>query len=620
MGTSNSIDALLAFIHDTRGFDFTGYKRTSLMRRVHKRMQEVGSDDYSVYLDLLQSQPQEFTYLFNTILINVTSFFRDPEAWGYLEKEILPKILDGKHDTDPIRVWCTGSSSGEEAYSVAISLVETLGEQVFRRRVKIYATDVDEEALWKARQAVYTAKEVESVPLDLRERYFEKQSARFTFRKDLRRSVIFGRHDLIQDAPISHIDLLLCRNVLIYFNAETQEKVVQRLNFALRDNGYIFLGKAEMLLAHSKSFSPAEIKYRIFRKVPNGLQRNRLSFLQLNHTEATTGCVSNPEPIQQAAFESGPEAQLVVNINGDLSLANMKARSIFNLDIKDFGRSFHDLEISYRPVELRSIIDRIHTELQPIVIKEVDWTEKSGEHRYFDVEVIPLVDKNKGKLLAASITFKDITEQKALSQQLASANQELETAMEELQSTNEELETTNEELQSTIEELETTNEELQSTNEELETMNEELQSTNQEMETINDELRVSNRAYDEINALLSSILASMSGGVMVLDKELHIQVWNQQMEELWGLRDNEVLRQTLLNLDIHLPIDQLTGMIRKCLTGETAQLNTLLKAINRRGRKFDCLIFCAPLKDGQDIKGVVIEMRDIEESKQIQAR
>ena len=226
MKTSNSFDALLEYIRETRSFDFTGYKRTTLTRRIRKRMQEVDNEDYSSYLDFLQSQPEEFTSLFNTILINVTSFFREPEAWQYLKEKILPKIIKSKDPVDPIRVWCAGSSSGEEAYSVAILLVEALGDQDYRRRVKIYATDVDEEALWKARQAVYTEREVEPVPTELQENYFEKHPGRYSFRKDLRRKVIFGRHDLIQDAPISHIDLLLCRNVLMYFNAETQEEVV----------------------------------------------------------------------------------------------------------------------------------------------------------------------------------------------------------------------------------------------------------------------------------------------------------------------------------------------------------------------------------------------------------
>lgn len=635
MTNSGSIDALLDYIRDERRFDFTGYKRSSLTRRIRKRMQDVDSVEYSAYLDFLQTQPEEFTQLFNTILINVTSFFRDPDAWKYLEQEILPKIIDSKQPGAPIRIWCAGSSSGEEAYSVAILLAEALGEQNFRHRIKIYATDVDEEALWKARQAVYTLEEVEPIPAKWRDRYFELRAGRFTFRQDLRRAVIFGRHDLIQDAPISRIDLLLCRNVLMYFNAETQEKVVSRLHFAINDNGYIFLGKAEMLLAHSRSFTPTDIKHRIFQKAPNGSVRKPLSLSDNNEAGIATGYVSNPEHIQAAAFESGLHAQIVVDNHGTLSLANAKARTIFKLDVNHLDRPFHDLEISYRPVELRSEIDRIYKENIPIILRNIEWKDQSGENLYYDVHLIPLVSKESGTLLAISIIFKDVTEHKTLARKLATANQDLETAMEELQttneelettneelqSTNEELETTNEELQSTNEELETTNEELQSTNEELETMNEELQSTNQEMETVNDELRMSNRAYDEINSLLSSILASMSGGVMVLDEKLNIKVWNRQMEDLWGLRENEVLRQDFLDLDLQLPVEQLTRTIRNCLAGEEPQHNTVLKAINRRGREFDCLIFCKSLKDAYaKTKGVVIEMRDNNEIGRIQVR
>ncbi|KJK35382.1 hypothetical protein UK23_42925 [Lentzea aerocolonigenes] len=236
------------------------------MRRVRHRMSQIGIEDYGDYIDHLQVNAEEFNILFNTILINVTAFFRAPEAWAYLREEVIPTILAERGPDDPIRVWSAGCASGEEAYSLAIALAEAVGPERFRQQVKIYATDVDDEALTHARHASYAEQDVQSLPPELTAKYFEHQNGRYSFRKDLRRSVIFGRNDLVQDAPISRIDLLVCRNALMYFNQETQAKILGRFHFALVPKGVLFLGKAEMLLSHSRIFDPIDLKRRIFRK------------------------------------------------------------------------------------------------------------------------------------------------------------------------------------------------------------------------------------------------------------------------------------------------------------------------------------------------------------------
>jgi two-component system CheB/CheR fusion protein len=263
-------EALLDYIKYTRGFDFTGYKRPSLMRRICKRMQMVGVEGFSAYQDYLEVHPEEFAPLFNTILINVTGFFRDPAAWDYLAARIVPHILEEKKSDGPIRVWSAGCASGEEAYSLAMQFAEALGVEVFIERVKIYATDVDEESLVQARQATYPERALEGVPEELRRKYFEPVANGFMFRASLRRAIIFGRHDLVQDAPISRLDLLVSRNTLMYFNAETQAQILARFHFALNPTGVLFLGKAEMLLTHANLFVPVELKCRIFTKVPPG--------------------------------------------------------------------------------------------------------------------------------------------------------------------------------------------------------------------------------------------------------------------------------------------------------------------------------------------------------------
>ncbi len=604
---NGTLEVLLDYLRRSRGFDFTGYKRTSLSRRVQKRMQDVGADTYLSYLDLLEVDPDEFTQLFNTILLNVTSFFRDPPTWDYLSGEIMPQLAAGKGADEPIRVWSAGCASGEEAYTLAMVAAEALGAEAVRERVKIYATDVDEEALAQARQARYDARRVEGVPPELLERYFERSGDEYVFSKDLRRSVIFGRHDLIQDAPISRIDLLVCRNTLMYFNSETQARVLARFSFALREGGYLMLGKAEMLLAHSNVFTSMDLKRRVFRKVPGATLRERLLVL----TDAGAHPAGDdPGPredrIGGAALDSSPEAQIVVDAGGYLMLANQRARTLFKLSVDDLARPFQDLEISYRPLELRSKIQQVYVERRPSQVDEVEWPTPSGEVAHLEVQVVPLIDDQQS-LLGASVNFTDVTRSRRYKEELEHANHGLEDAYDELQSTNEELETTNEELQSTVEELETTNEELQSTNEELETMNEEMQATNEELQTINDELGQRTTELDQLNAFLESIWAGLDGAVTVLDADLRVLVWNHGSEELWGVRQEEVQGQHFLNLDIGLPIDQVRPALRAAMSDENGTRSTVIEATNRRGKPVTCRVTCSPLLDSdKTLRGVIM--------------
>jgi two-component system, chemotaxis family, CheB/CheR fusion protein len=604
-------EALLEYIKRSRGFDFTGYKRSSLMRRVNRRMQAVQIQGYSNYLDYLEVHPHEFNHLFNTLLINVTSFFRDRPTWDYLSSEIIPRILNLKNPKELIRVWTAGCASGEEAYTIAIVLADLLGAEQFRERVKIYATDVDEEALSQARQATYLSRELSGLTPEQIEEFFEQTDNRYTFRKDLRRALIFGRHDLIQDAPISKIDLLVCRNTLMYFNAETQSRILARFHFALRDTGFMFLGKAEMLLTHSNLFTPAQLRYRIFTKVAKPTLRDHLLLMAQPSSEEEVNALTNHVRLREAAFDSGPLARVVIDANGALALVNDRACSLFGITKQDIGRPLQDLEISYRPLELRSCIDRAYNERISLNLRDIEWRGQ-GELTYFDVQVTPLFELGSN-ILGVSINFIDVTRYKRLQEELEHSNQELEMAYEELQATNEELETTNEELQSSNEELETTNEELQSTNEELETMNEELQSTNEELQTVNDELQRRSEELNRSNAFLESILTSLKGGVIVVNRNLHVQIWNHKAEDMWGLRPEEALEQNFLNLDIGLPVEQLRQPIRDCLSDSAgASAEMVLDAINRRGRNIRCRVTCTPLVSEQEnIQGVILLMEEL---------
>jgi two-component system CheB/CheR fusion protein len=603
-------EALIEFLKNNRGFDFTGYKRSSLRRRIGKRMQTLHIERYSDYLDYLEVHPEEFIQLFNTILINVTGFFRDAAAWEFLATEVLPGLIAGKQPYEPIRVWSAGCASGEEAYTLAMVFAEALGLEGFRQRVKIYATDVDEEALVQARQASYSARDLQPVSPELHRKYFEEVGNRFVFRPDMRRAVIFGRHDLVQDAPISRLDLLVCRNTLMYFNAETQSRILARFHFALSDAGVIFLGKAEMMLTRANLFTPLHLKHRIFTKVSKpGLRDRLLVVTQAGNLEMNNHFVSHVR-LREAAFDSIPLAQIVLDLHSNVSLINQEARTIFGLRPQDVGRPFQDLDLSYRPAELRSRIEQVYTDLRAQHLTNIERTLPDGKTQWLDIHLVPLLDAD-GTSLGIGIAFHDVTHHRQLQMELEKSRQELETAYEELQSTNEELETTNEELQSTVEELETTNEELQSTNEELETMNEELQSGNEELQTINDELRERTDEFNRSKAFLESILASLHMAAVVVDANFHILMWNAEANELWGLREDEVQGKSLLSLDIGLPVEQLRKPIRDVLTGRATFQEVVLEAVTRRGKAIQCHVACRPLVGAEeDTQGVILLMEE----------
>lgn len=436
--TDESFEALLRYMRDSRGFDFTGYKRTSLMRRVRHRMDHAGYESFEQYLDVLQASSEEFSALFNTILINVTAFFRDPDAWEFLRTDVIPRVLAERGPDDPIRVWSAGCASGQEAYTLAILLAEALGSDAFRQRVKIYATDIDEEALAEARAASYDERSVESVPPDLLARYFEQLNGRYVFHKDLRRAVIFGRNDLVKDAPISRVDLLVCRNTLMYLNAETQRNVLNRLHFALAAQGTLFLGHAEMLLSHADRFTPLNLKHRVFRKAAGshtGMERyDPAASMYDRHGE-----LPGLSTVRELAFRASPVAQIVVTGEDTVAMINQQAESIFGLSARDIGRLLRDLEVSYRPVELRAYIEQAKVERRSARIQDVKWQRPGSETVWFEIHVNPLVDAENG-LLGISIVFFDVTATRALVDKVVQTNRQLEAAYEELQSTNEELE------------------------------------------------------------------------------------------------------------------------------------------------------------------------------------
>jgi len=300
-------------------------------------------------------------------------------------------------------------------------------------------------------------------------------------------------------------------------------------------------------------------------------------------------------------------------VAGRVGAINHAARAMFGLKARDVGRPLQDLELSYRPLELRSLIEQTLSDRRPVNAREVEWILTDGDHRYLDVQLAPLVSAT-GDTIGVAITFSDITRFRGLQEDLEHARKELESAYEELQSTVEELETTNEELQSTNEELETTNEELQSTNEELETMNEELQSTNEELETMNDELR--DRTDDALgaNSFLGSILASIPQSVIVVSPKFQVLAWSRAATELWGLRGDEVEGQNFLDLDIGIDVGRLRDPIRHALAGKGPK-PAEVAGHNRRGHPIRCAIQFQQLQTHRgEVEGVILVVSAVAEA------
>ena len=529
-------------------------------------------------------------------------------------EEIIPKLLQEKRRFDPIRVWSAGCATGEEAFTLAIILAEALGADDFKSRVKIYATDVDEVTLNKARHATFETRQLDNIEPQLTEKYFEKANSGYAFRKDIRRSVIFGRHDLLANAPISRVDILTCRNTLMYFNPPAQARIIARLHFALTDSGHLMLGRAETILSHASTFRAVDLKHRIFSKVPAPRLTPQLFLMATSdNNEATTPILH--DDVRDAALNITGLAQLIVDRAGDLILANQAARHIFGLSSRDIGRPFHDLDLSYRPVELRSLIDQVYFEHRPVAMSSIEHQEGPNDTVWLDLQINPLA-RRTGEIAGVSIVFTDVTGTRQLQQALERSNVELASAYEQLQSSNEEMETTNEELQSAVEELETTNEELQASNEELETLNEELQSTNEELHEMNEVTRAYTTELDGVNHLLESIFTSLGEHVIVVDPSLMVTFWNKGAEELWGLRSAEATNSVLTDLDFGLPVDQLVDAIAEVVSGRSSSQIIELDAVNRRGRKMHCRVTAAPLlsRTTSEIIGAILMTSEINEN------
>lgn len=312
--SNREFEALLYYLKHERGCDLTGYKRSTLMRRFEHRMRSINIDSYDSYLHYLQSHSEEYQTLLEDVRINVTCFFRDSDAWSYLASDIIPRIIGNKQSDEPIRVWSAGCASGEEIYSLLILLAENLGIDSCLQRVQCYATDADEGAIKQARQGTYSDREIAEISPDWVEKYFELTEQGYVFHPKLRRLIIFAKHDLEKNAPISKIDLLLCRNVLIYFHQEAQISILIRFHFALKQTGFLFLGKSETLVNRKQIFTPVHPLYKIYAKGSKLELEDHIVINPKFYKQQSSDSLSIQNHFWQAAFESSPVAQFAIEL------------------------------------------------------------------------------------------------------------------------------------------------------------------------------------------------------------------------------------------------------------------------------------------------------------------
>jgi two-component system CheB/CheR fusion protein len=451
------------------------------------------------------------------------------------------------------------------------------------------------------------------VPPEYLERYFERANNHYTFDRNLRKCVIFGRHNVVHDAPISRIDLLICRNLLIYLESETQGVVLPRLHYALNPEGFLFLGKAETQLARSPLFQSVDMKHRIFSKIAQEWRRPVMGGFSAR-TARGDAALPNALLLEAVVNEAGT-ALLAVDEAGAVTLANTPARQLLGVGEADIGRPFQDLPISYRPMELRGPIEEVFRQRRGIKLEDQEYRLTQTEVMRLTIDLRPLL-RVDGGVYAVLLAFTDTSRTHALERELETAQESLENSIEELQSANEELETTNEELQSTNEELETTNEELQSTNEELETLNEEARSSNEEMESVNEELRIQAEQATTYRNHLESVLRSMNGGIIVMDRKHQIHGWNRWSENTWGLRAEEVMGTSFDTLDIGIPVQQLRDDLAQVQAGREEQIEREMEGVDRRGRRILCRVRASALLDEvEDNQGLVLVFQDITEER-----
>ena len=595
------LTSIAGTLRTVTGNDFHGYKRNTFLRRVQRRMQVTRTAQIGDYAVLLRKDRDEVHHLFQDLLIGVTQFFRDPKEFTALEKEI-PRLFEGKGPSDHFRVWVLGCATGEEAYSIAMLLSEYLHSIENGPTIQIFATDLDARALVAARAGRYSSAIADHVSAERLARWFVKEGDTYRIVKELREMCIFSPHNLIKDAPFSRIDLLSCRNLLIYLNTELQNKVIPIFHFSLRPGGVLFLGSAENVTRHQKLFAPVDRKNRIFRRLETATKILPEFPLSARVRQPHQGAAERPamqgrapavalsisRRADQVAERYAPayvivDAQFeVLHFSGRTGRFLEPAAGVANLNLLNLVH--RDLRLDLRSALHQAVEEGSRVEHLRIPIKD------NGRSTLVNVIAEPILEG--GDPAAVVVLFQEagpVPEslppaalEGATADHVERLESELRLTKDRLQATIEELESTNEELKSSNEEYQSINEELQSSNEELETWKEELQSVNEELQTVNAELDHRVRDLARANSDLRNLLESTQIATIFLDNDLRVRSFTPTATELFHLLETDVGRP-IDHLGSRVDYPDLSDDVRKVL----AKLSTIERDVSSKdGRSY----------------------------------
>ncbi|CAD0353382.1 hypothetical protein CFBP8129_38580 [Xanthomonas hortorum pv. gardneri] len=577
---NDQLSQVAGILRNTTGHDFHGYKRATFLRRVQRRMQVVQVDTLEHYLDALRNRFDEPLQLFNDLLIGVTQFFRDRREFEFLEQQVIPRLFQGKHVGDSLRVWVLGCSTGEEAYSLAMLLREHAETLDSPPRIQIFASDIDGRALAAARVGRYSSSIVgEVAPARLR-RWFVKEGDTYVVSKELRELCVFSQHSIVKDPPFSRLDLVSCRNLLIYLDAELQNRVIPIFHFALRPGGYLFLGNAENVSRHAKLFVPVERSFRVFQRID---AENNVHATFPNMPLAAVGRVPAPPQRQRtssnALVRAGERiadryAPAYAVLDEHFDVLHFSAQAGRFIRPGSGAPSLNLLNLIHRDLrlDLRSALSRAESDQSPVHVNGVQVHEDNSTWAVdLFVEPTSASEVPRGYV----VLFQEVEAREPVElptprdtastdAQVQVLENELRITRERLQSMIEELESTNEELKSSNEEYQSLNEEMQSANEELETSKEELQSVNEEVTTVNGELAHRVQELAQTNSDLKNLLESTQIATVFLDNELRVTNFTPAVTDILPLVESDIHRP-ISNIKLHVDYDELQDDVHRVI-------------------------------------------------------
>jgi two-component system CheB/CheR fusion protein len=624
---------IAALLRAHTGHDFSNYKDRTIIRRVRRRMHVLHLTDVQAFVEKLKQDSHEITLLFQDLLIGVTSFFRDPEAFAALE-QVIPDLFRGKTAADTVRVWVPGCATGEEAYSIAILLREH-APKYDAPRVQIFATDIDEHALETARGGRYPCTIGRDVSPDRLERFFLREDGTYRIGADLREICLFSAHNLLRDAPFSRLDLISCRNLLIYLNSELQSRIIPLFHYALLPNGTLFLGTSENVTRHARLFNTLDKAHRIFRR--RSFPDRRVPDFPLTAPDPTSRMLAvaprtgGSEPNLRAVAERVlvdrfAPAYVVINTEGDVLQSSGGTGKYLELPAGTPDINIFSMARSGLRLELRAALHRAITGGEAVVLPKLSIGANGGRQE-LDVYVQPLrigppsdglylvVFQDIGGVRAAA----DLTRAGGEDLSEAGARQletELRATRERLQSTTEELEASNEELKSGNEELQSMNEELQSSNEELETSKEELQSVNEELQTVNAELNARVEELSRANNDMRNLLESTQIATVFLDRGLNVKGFTPAAKDVFRLVESDTGRP-IMHVRARFECDTLQADAERVLR----TLGTVEKPVDSKETGTRYMMRILPYRTADNvISGVVITFTDLTRISAAEAR